>query len=82
MAEVSATADPESPAKRMLERMFTWASPARKCPIMVSEKSTKDFVIPPRFINSPASMKKGIASNGPAWIPEIILETSRVAISG
>ena len=68
-AEVSATAEPESPAKRIEDRMFTWASPPRRWPMSAWENSTSRMVMPPRFIISPASMKNGIAISGKLSIP-------------
>jgi hypothetical protein len=59
MAEVSATADPETPAKIMETTIFTWLSPPWIWPIMAVEKPTSRRVIPPAFIRSPARMKKG-----------------------
>ena len=63
-AEVSATAEPESPAKRIEERMLTCASPPRTWPIKDFENSTSCIVMLPRFINSPARMKNGTAIKG------------------
>ena len=66
---MSATADPERPAKRMDDNTFTWASPPRRCPINAWENCTRRMVIPPLFISSPASMKNGIAISGKLSMP-------------
>jgi hypothetical protein len=59
MAEVSATAEPETPLKIMEAAIFTWLSPPWIWPIMAVEKPTSRRVIPPAFIRSPARMKNG-----------------------
>ena len=68
-AEVSATAEPESPANNIEDKMFTCARPPRRCPIIACANSTKRAVMPPLFINSPASIKNGIAISGKLSIP-------------
>ena len=77
-AEVSATADPLRPANSMLERMLTWASPPRTCPISAWLKRTRFMVICPAFIISPARMKNGIAISGKLSIPLYMRPISRV----
>ena len=49
--------------------MFTCASPPLRCPIIAWLNSTIRMVMPPRFINSPASMKNGIAISGNESMP-------------
>ena len=57
IAEVSATDEPETPAKTMLETTEAWPSPPRQWPTTVSANSTSRFEMPPRAISSPARMK-------------------------
>jgi len=57
------------PANSIDDSTFTCASPPRRCPISAWLNSTSRSVIPPRFINSPASMKNGIAISGKLSIP-------------
>ena len=47
----------------------TWASPPRIWPTRVSEKFTRRRVMPPLFMNSPASMKNGIAISSKEFTP-------------
>ena len=68
-ADVSATADPDRPANSIEDRMLTCARPPRTCPISAWLNSTMRIVMPPRFINSPASMKNGMAISGKESIP-------------
>ena len=49
--------------------MFTCASPPLRCPISAWLNSTSRVVMPPRFINSPASTKNGSAIRGKLSIP-------------
>ena len=77
-AEVSATADPLSPANSMLERMLTWASPPRRWPMRAWLSRTRFTVICPAFIISPARMKNGIAISGKLSIPLYIRPMRRV----
>ncbi len=64
MAEVSEVDDPVIPPKNIETNTFTWAKPPLKEPTKISEKSINLFAIDDLFINSPASMNKGIASKG------------------
>ena len=61
---VSATTEPFIPAKNMLTRMFTCASPPRTRPISRRLSSTSRSVMVALVISSPVSMKKGIAVSG------------------
>ncbi|MCY1551451.1 hypothetical protein D9M68_877840 [compost metagenome] len=63
-AAVSATAEPDSAASMHAARMATKPSPPRLCPTRVSASLTMRCDSPPAFMISPASMKKGTASNG------------------
>jgi len=56
MPAVSATAEPEIPAKIMLARMFTWARPPVRCPTRASQNSMILRLIPPQPIRFAASM--------------------------
>jgi len=69
MAEASATAEPLIPAKIMFATMQAWASPPRICPTRLLAKPMMRTVVPPRFIRSPARMKKGTAMSGNESIP-------------
>jgi hypothetical protein len=69
MAEQSATADPETPAKNMFVTIFTWASPPFKRPTIISANATNLSVIFAAFIKSPARIKKGMAMNGKTSTP-------------
>ena len=60
-AEASATADPETPDRNISATMRVWAKPPRICPTRRLEKRTSRSVTPPRFIRSPARMKRGMA---------------------
>ena len=54
-------ADPDMPAKNMLDTIETCASPPRMKPTSERAKATIRSVMPQAFISSPAMMKKGIA---------------------
>src|SRR6056297_321053 len=64
MAVVSATAEPEMPAKIVEAITATWPRPPRIHPTRYDEKFTRRRDIPPRSISAPAAMKNGIASIG------------------
>ena len=64
IAAASAAPEPVIPAKNMLATMVMWASPPRRFPTKASDNSTSRRVIPPKDINCPASMKKGMARRG------------------
>src|SRR5690625_5109381 len=61
-AEVSATAEPEMPAKKVAESTLLRASPPRKRPRIALAKSSRRCVMPPSPIRLPARRKQGIAS--------------------
>ena len=58
---MSATAEPETPAKIIEASTLTWASPARKCPTSALAKLKILSVMPTAFIRLPAMMKNGTA---------------------
>jgi len=68
-AETSATAEPDRPAKKMLETMVTWARPPWKWPTRARAKRTRRSVMPPRFMSSPARMKSGTARSENWFMP-------------
>ena len=61
MAEASATAEPLTPDRIMPATTFTWAMPPRICPTRASANFSMRSRIPVESINSPASMKNGMA---------------------
>jgi len=61
-AAVSATADPESPAKSIESTTATCARPPRILPTSAKEKFIRRLEIPPSSMSAPASMKNGTAS--------------------
>jgi hypothetical protein len=69
MAEQSATADPETPAKNMLVTILTWASPPFNRPTIISANPINLSVILAAFIKSPAKIKNGMAMNGKTSTP-------------
>ena len=58
----SAVDEPEMPAKNMLNRVTTCASPPRKCPTIVWAKRIMRLVTSAEVISSPTSKKNGTAS--------------------
>lgn len=50
-------------------KIATMPSPPRRWPTQASAKLTMRLEMPPAFISSPASMKKGIASKGKLSAP-------------
>src|SRR5690625_4211095 len=68
-----AFAEPRIEAKNILAMTATYANPPRKCPISTFAKATKRVVIPPKFINSQASINNGIACNYKLYINETLL---------
>jgi len=71
--EVSATADPDMPAKNMLAKTFTPANPPLILPIIKLLKFTILLAIPPFSIILPIRIKKGIHIRTKLLIPENIL---------
>jgi hypothetical protein len=72
-AAASAAAEPEMAAMITAAAMATMPRPPRMWPIQASAKSTMRREMPPAFMSSPASMKKGMASNGKLSAPSTIL---------
>ena len=64
MAEVSATAEPDSPAKITEAQILTMARPARNWPTKTLVKAMIRLVIPDAFISSPARINRGMANSG------------------
>ena len=58
----SAADDPEMPAKNMLNRVTTCASPPRKCPMSACERLIIRTVMFAEVISSPTRRKNGTAS--------------------
>ncbi len=71
-ADAVATEEPDIAANSMAARILTCASPPGRPPNRALANSISRRAIPPRFINCPASMKKGIAKS--------VNESSPVAI--
>ena len=67
IAATSAVMEPEMPAKSMLERLTTCASPLRKWPTKTCAIRINRSVILAAVIMSPASRKNGIARNS-SWL--------------
>jgi hypothetical protein len=68
-AAASATAEPDTSEKNMLERVVVMASPPRTNPTRLAAKSTRRFEIPAWFISAPAKMKRGTATMGKLSVP-------------
>ncbi len=64
MAAVSAAEEPETPEKKIVATMTTWASPPRMWPTRTLAKRTSRAEIPPVSMKRPARMKKGTARSG------------------
>ena len=64
IADVSATAEPEMPLRKVVARTLTTDSPPRTRvnPTSTSAKATMRRAIPPSAMMAPASTKKGIVS--------------------
>src|SRR5699024_8003042 len=58
VAEVSATAEPETPPKNILSTTFVAESPPGKNPTIASAKSTNRLVTPPFSMIFPVKIKK------------------------
>ena len=69
MAAVSATAEPEMPAKNIEATTATWARPPAIQPTRQLEKRTRRADMPPVSIRAPARMKNGIAMIGNESMP-------------
>ena len=65
----SATDEPEMPAKNMLNRVTTWASPPRRCPTSVCDKRIMRWTTSDEAISSPTRRKNGTASSASESIP-------------
>ena len=61
--EAAATADPAIAPINIAATIFTCNSPPGSLPVKDLANSISRLAIPPRFINSPAMMKKGIAKS-------------------
>jgi hypothetical protein len=64
MAEVSATAEPEIPDRKVVASTFTIESPPRRRvkPTSTSAKATRRRAMPPSAMMAPARTKNGIVS--------------------
>src|SRR5699024_2598186 len=72
---VSASAEPEIPPKKVLDKTLTIARPPRIFPIITLAKLINLLEIPPSFIISPAIINQGIANNENEFTPLTILWT-------
>ena len=61
MAAISARVDPLAPPKIMQASTVASPIPPQTCPRNAFAKPINRWLIPPLFINSPASMKRGMA---------------------
>ena len=77
MAEVSATAEPETPEMSMLATTVTYPSPPRTWPHMALATMMIRSEMPPVFMISPASRKNGIAMSGKLSMPRKMLWMTR-----
>ena len=73
MADVSATAEPETPEMSMLATTVTYPSPPRTWPHMALATMMMRSEMPPVFMISPASRKNGIAMSGKLSMPRKML---------
>jgi len=71
--EVSATAEPDIPAKNILANIFTAANPPLILPMIILLKFTIRLAIPPLSIILPIRIKKGIQVSTKLLTPENIL---------
>ncbi len=69
---VSATAEPEMPAKKVEARMLTSESPPRTKPTSTLANATRRRAMPPSAMIAPARTKKGMASSENLATPDEI----------
>ena len=77
---MSATAEPETPAKIIEATTLTWASPARRWPTRAMAKLKILSVRPVAFIRLPAMMKRGTASRAGFSTPSRTISGSTVKL--
>jgi hypothetical protein len=64
IAATVAAFDPDRAAKKAEDNIEIPPKPPRKCPTKAPANLTSLFETPPQVINSPASIKKGMANKG------------------
>ncbi|MNI23012.1 hypothetical protein D3C73_765810 [compost metagenome] len=72
MADTSATGEPDTPPNSVQATTLDMPKPPRTCPTSDLAKLTMRSAMPPYSINSPVKMKKGMARNENAFMPEVI----------
>ncbi len=72
MEAVSATEEPDTPAKNVEATTFTTASPPLMKPTSTVARLTRRVAMPPSAMMAPASTKKGMASSEKSSVPSEI----------
>ena len=68
-AAQSATDEPEMPERNTSPTTAVCATPPRIWPMSARVKPNSRSLMPESFINAPASVNRGMASNGKDWTP-------------